>query len=337
MSLQSLSRAWSRRLEVAALAPLLVLFSACGHEKKSHPDITVYAAASMTDALGEIAKAWRAESGVGVTFSFGATSKLVPQIKEGAPADALVSADEAWMDKLVEAGNADTASRVIIARNELVFIVPAGAAKVPASSADLPGDLQLIALAGENVPAGTYAKTSLEKADVWAAVQPRVRRAAKTCGGAQVGVERRGRRWRRLPDGRAGGCEGEDRVPVPVRQPCADRLPGRGGQGSGAGGGGRSIPRVLPEHHGTSDLREVRLPAARPVMEMIATAGPLRLSLGVAIWAMLVAAPFAIAFGWLLARRQFPGKAIVSTIVYAPLVLPPGRHRLLAAQAPRTA
>jgi molybdate transport system permease protein len=48
-----------------------------------------------------------------------------------------------------------------------------------------------------------------------------------------------------------------------------------------------------------------------------------RLSIGVAIWATLVATPFAVAIGWLLARRSFVGKAILSTLVYAPLVLPP--------------
>jgi molybdate transport system permease protein len=59
------------------------------------------------------------------------------------------------------------------------------------------------------------------------------------------------------------------------------------------------------------------------VTAVVAVAEPLRLSLGVALWATLLAAPFAIGFGWWLARRSFPGKAIVSTLVYAPLVLPP--------------
>jgi molybdate transport system permease protein len=54
------------------------------------------------------------------------------------------------------------------------------------------------------------------------------------------------------------------------------------------------------------------------------TAGEaVRLSLGVAAWCVVVATPLAVAFGWLLARRRFPGKALVTTIVYSPLVLPP--------------
>ena len=56
---------------------------------------------------------------------------------------------------------------------------------------------------------------------------------------------------------------------------------------------------------------------------LAALSDPVSLSLGVAFWATLVATPFAVAVGWVLARRRFPGKAVVSTLVYAPLVLPP--------------
>jgi molybdate transport system permease protein len=59
------------------------------------------------------------------------------------------------------------------------------------------------------------------------------------------------------------------------------------------------------------------------VTSVLSAADPVALSLFVATWATALACPFAIAFGWLLARRDFPGKTIVSTLVYAPLVLPP--------------
>lgn len=58
-------------------------------------------------------------------------------------------------------------------------------------------------------------------------------------------------------------------------------------------------------------------------MTPLATTGPVWLSIAVAAWATVVAAPPAVALGWVLARKRFPGKAIVSTVVYAPLVLPP--------------
>jgi molybdate transport system permease protein len=59
------------------------------------------------------------------------------------------------------------------------------------------------------------------------------------------------------------------------------------------------------------------------VTPTLASTDPILLSLGVAAWATVVGAPFAVVFGWLLARKAFPGKALVSTLVYAPLVLPP--------------
>jgi molybdate transport system substrate-binding protein len=84
--------------------------------------LTVFAAASLTDVLPEVATAWKANGGLDVRFSFGATSKLVPQVIEGAPADVLVSADDAWMDTLDQAGQVQAGSRIVVARNELVFI-----------------------------------------------------------------------------------------------------------------------------------------------------------------------------------------------------------------------
>jgi len=166
-----------RSLLAGLLAGVVALAGACGRDDAVRPRLVVFAAASLTDVLPEVAEAWKAEGGLDVTFAFGATSKLVPQILEGAPADVLISADEAWMDKLTAGGKADAASRVVLARNELVFVVPVGAATPPGGPRELPGPLGKIALAGEHVPAGKYAKASLEHAGVWAAVAPRVVRA----------------------------------------------------------------------------------------------------------------------------------------------------------------
>ena len=159
---------------VLLFADLAFLFAGRATADDKPAPLTVFAAASLTDVLPEIAAAWKAGGGAEVRFSFGATSKLVPQIIEGAPADALVSADEAWMDKLNDAGKVEPGSRAALARNTLVLIVPKDAAKIPASATDLPGELRKIALAGENVPAGKYAKAALEGAKVWTAVEPRV-------------------------------------------------------------------------------------------------------------------------------------------------------------------
>lgn len=156
---------------IVAVASILV---GCGAREGESRPLTVFAAASMTDVLQEVAGAWKSDGGVEVRFSFDATSRLVRQVIEGAPADVLVSADDAWMDQLVAAGKAESSTRVTLARNELVFVVPVDSARPPASASELPGRLEKIALAGENVPAGKYAKSALEKANVWAAVAPRV-------------------------------------------------------------------------------------------------------------------------------------------------------------------
>jgi molybdate transport system substrate-binding protein len=159
---------------LVTLAVVAVLGSGCGGTSDAPKQVTVFAAASLTDVLPEVAAAWKTEGGVEVRFSFGASSKLVPQVIEGAPADVLVSADAAWMDKLEAAGKTEPGSRAILARNELVYVVPGDAGNAPTAAAELPGEAKKIALAGENVPAGRYAESALEKAGVWAAVEPRV-------------------------------------------------------------------------------------------------------------------------------------------------------------------
>src|SRR5262245_11703488 len=140
---------------------------------------------------------------------------------------------------------------------------------------------------------------------------------------ASLGVGRRRRGRRRVRDRREVRPQGQGRLRVPCGQPPADRLPRGPGQGLREGRGGGAVPRVLPRARGPADLRAPRVPAAHSVTSVLAAADPVSLSLWVAAWATLLACPFAIAFGWLLARKHFPGKAVVSTLVYAPLVLPP--------------
>jgi molybdate transport system substrate-binding protein len=162
------------RASLACLAASLL--AACGGDRPARDSITVYAAASLRDVLPAVARAWESQGGLPVRFSFDATSRIVPQVLEGAPADAVVCADAPWMDALEEAGMVAPGSRVAIATNELVFVTAVGRPP-PESPAGLPGDLAQVALAGENVPAGRYARAALETAGVWGAVEPRVVRA----------------------------------------------------------------------------------------------------------------------------------------------------------------
>ncbi len=131
--------------------------------------LQVLAAASLTDVLPRIAAA----AGLAPRFHFDASSRLAQQIEAGVPADVFASADLAWMDELQANGRIDPESRVVLARNRLVVIVPAGAPSRPASLSALAA-LPRLALAGAQVPAGRYADAALQAAGVSQAVAPRI-------------------------------------------------------------------------------------------------------------------------------------------------------------------
>jgi molybdate transport system substrate-binding protein len=140
-------------------------------------EITVFAAASLTDVLQEIGKAFREKTGVGVRFSFAASSALAKQAESGAPADAFVSADLEWMDYLANHGSVDLKSRRNVAGNELVLIAPAESDVKLTIAKDFPlaaalGDGRLAVADPASVPAGRYAKAALTSLDVWAQVEP---------------------------------------------------------------------------------------------------------------------------------------------------------------------
>lgn len=84
----------------------------------------VWAAASTTNALQEVNRAFRAASGIEVVTSFAASSTLARQIERGAPADVFVSANTLWMDYLEKRGLLAPGTRRRVARNRLVLIAP---------------------------------------------------------------------------------------------------------------------------------------------------------------------------------------------------------------------
>lgn len=137
-------------------------------------DVTVFAAASLTDVLQEAAKAFEDGSTHRVVFNFGGSNDLARQIKAGAPADIFFSADKTQMDEVTRAGREAPADRIDVLSNTLVIVLPAaGAAKV-AAPADLTS-LGRIALADpEAVPAGVYARQYLTSEGVWGAVEGKV-------------------------------------------------------------------------------------------------------------------------------------------------------------------
>jgi molybdate transport system substrate-binding protein len=139
-------------------------------------EILVHGAASLTDALGELAAAHETATGVKVRLNLAASNTLARQIQEGAPGDVFFSADEATMDKLQSAGLLAKGTRVSLLANTLVVVVPEDATRHLASSADLATDaVKSVALADPgSVPAGIYAKEHLRRIGAWRRVLPKV-------------------------------------------------------------------------------------------------------------------------------------------------------------------
>ena len=134
--------------------------------------ITVFAAASLSDALTDAGKAFKAKTGNDVSFSFAASSALAKQIEASGGADVFLSADTDWMEYLDSRGLVDHASRKNLLGNHLVLIAPAGqtVSIVIAPHFDLLGALHggRISVADpDSVPAGKYARTSLTTLGVW--------------------------------------------------------------------------------------------------------------------------------------------------------------------------
>jgi molybdate transport system substrate-binding protein len=158
------------RLRIAAL---VVLLAAAAHAADT---LTVFAAASLTDALNSIAADYQGGGGGQVVFSFAGSSLLARQIEEGAPADLFFSADDALMDELVRRGLIDKGSRREILSNRLVVVVPKNSA-LRLSSADelVKAMVGRLALADPSVvPAGVYARQYFERKHLWDIVQPKV-------------------------------------------------------------------------------------------------------------------------------------------------------------------
>jgi molybdate transport system substrate-binding protein len=139
-------------------------------------ELRVSSAASLSDALIEIGRAYERQTGTRVVFNFGGSSLLARQIVEGAPCDVFVSADEAKMDALQKQLLIDPATRVSLLSNSLVVVVPSkGGAKLQSLNDLTSPRIETIALAEPgSVPAGIYARLLLERAGLWGAVRKKV-------------------------------------------------------------------------------------------------------------------------------------------------------------------
>ncbi|HEX4411882.1 MAG TPA: molybdate ABC transporter substrate-binding protein [Xanthobacteraceae bacterium] len=168
----------------AALAFVALSPSARAQDKATDKSITVFAAASMKNALDDVDADYTKQSGTKIVASYDASSALMKQIEGGAPADVFVSADLKWMDYGSQKKLIKDDTRVNLLGNELVLIVPKDSKidKVTIGSgtdlAKLAGDGRITTGDVQAVPVGIYAKAALEKLGLWASVEPKMAMAA---------------------------------------------------------------------------------------------------------------------------------------------------------------
>lgn len=144
-------------------------------------DLTVFAAASLKEALDEQVGRFEAETGGKIVVSYAASSALAKQIESGAPADVFLSADVDWLDYLDQRKRIRGGTRINLLRNRLVLIAPADsrAALRIAPGFELAAALGTGRLAMANpdgVPAGKYGRDSLRALNVWPGIESRVAR-----------------------------------------------------------------------------------------------------------------------------------------------------------------
>jgi molybdate transport system substrate-binding protein len=171
-------RSWLALLVAAGLTWTASVQSAAAQGK----DVVVFAAASLKNALDDIAGQWQRETGKKAVISYAASNTLIKQIEQGAPADIFISADLDWMDYGQQNNLIRPDSRFNLLGNRLVLIAP----KDASVSANIqPGfDLATLLKGGrlamgnvDAVPAGKYGKAALEKLGVWDSVKDKIAQA----------------------------------------------------------------------------------------------------------------------------------------------------------------
>jgi molybdate transport system substrate-binding protein len=177
---------WGRRnllrgLAGALIAAMLVPAIDRPAAAQSQP-VVVFAAASLKNALDDIAAQWAKEAGKQTKISYAASSALAKQIEAAAPADVFISADLDWMDYVAKKNLIKADSRSSLLANRIVLIAPKASkaeAKIEKgfSLRTLLGDGRLAMANVDSVPAGKYGKASLEALGVWASVQDRIAQA----------------------------------------------------------------------------------------------------------------------------------------------------------------
>lgn len=164
-------------MRVPLIRGLSLVFSAGLALGVQAADLTVSAAASLSNALRDIAPLFEAANpGTRVQYNFAASGVLLQQMAKGAPVDVFASADQDTMDQAQARGLVRASQRRDFVSNRLVVIVPANSPRTPASLADLaqPGYARIAIGLPASVPVGRYTKGVLEAAGQWGAIEARM-------------------------------------------------------------------------------------------------------------------------------------------------------------------
>ena len=166
-----------------AILGLFIALTGAPPTAVAQESLTVFAAASLRNALDDADAAFSKASGVKVTASYAATSALAKQIEQGAPADVFVSADLQWMDYAVQHKLVTPETRVNLLGNRLVLIAPKDSKLDHVAIghgfdiAKLAGGDRIAVADTAAVPAGRYAKAALTALGSWAAAEPKLAQA----------------------------------------------------------------------------------------------------------------------------------------------------------------
>jgi molybdate transport system substrate-binding protein len=169
----------ARRLHRSILAALVVVTLVSAPLRAAADTITVFAAASMANAMAEIEERFEAATGHDVVVSLAGSSAQARQIQEGAPADVFISANPDWMNALEADGLLEAGTRLDLLSNSLALI----AHGTDAEAVEIGPDLDLAGLLGDGrlamalvdaVPAGVYGRAALESLGLWDDVEAQV-------------------------------------------------------------------------------------------------------------------------------------------------------------------
>lgn len=168
----------SQKISVLASSLLMSMGLGWGVQAQAKESITVYAAASLTDAMNDLSKLYQQQHKIDVKTSYAGSSTLAKQIEAGAPANVFISADEQWMNYLQNKKRVQPQDRVNLLGNSLVLITPKSQPiKIKMDKSFDPNTVlkgKLCTGNTQSVPVGKYAKQSLTSLGWWDKVKPRL-------------------------------------------------------------------------------------------------------------------------------------------------------------------